>query len=155
MDRYLNPLAHGFRTGLLGLALVLLTPAAGAQSPPPMPINPERDLNNLAQMKYCQKVLTHPDNQARVYDYDLERCAAALQQAERNMAWVPDDARPKMDERADQKARAIMANTRDVTQVLGACRQACQKMTPDYDEDAAAGGAEERKQADQEAGDDS
>lgn len=122
-----------FRCRATELLLSGLLPAT-VMAQPAMPIDPEGNLQDLSQMKYCQWVLDHPDNRSRVYEYDTRRCQAALDAAWDNMAWMGEQARDRLATKAEQQARGIRGRTRDVTQVVAACRQACQKLTPDFDQ---------------------
>ena len=121
------PTVNRLSTRLL-LALVACHAATAVAQPAAMPFNPQQAIEQWGQVLYCQKAYAHPDNVSRVYEYDIQQCAAAERYVLGQLAVFPDSVTAEMKALAQKRAGRIMANTRDITQVLGSCRQACSQM---------------------------
>lgn len=112
---------------LLMLCTVCLAGAAAAQ-PSAAPFDPARTIEQWSQVLYCQQAFAHPENKTRVYGYDIEQCSAAEAYLLGQIALFPDTVKADMKKLAQRQANRVMSNTRDITQVLAACRQTCTSM---------------------------
>lgn len=124
------------RLALLLAAITALIPLHAAAQQPPISLNPQAVLKQWGEVLYCQEAYRHPDNAPRVYDYDLRQCAAAEQAVLRRLGGHTPEVRAELRKVAQREAARIRANTRDISQVLSACRQTCTSLA---DGDAASG----------------
>lgn len=110
--------------------LLTLCSTALAQVPPgPGPqlagMAPEAFLKEWGQVVYCQDAYGHEANRRRVYEYDTKQCAHADAYFQSQLAGFDDRSRALMHNGAVHQSQVIGANTRDITQVLAACRSLC------------------------------
>lgn len=93
-----------------------------------MPFDPKKTVEQWGQVKYCQKAYAHPDNNTRVYGYDHQQCQDAESWVKGQLQPFPQDVKSELETMAQKSANRILANTRDITQVLESCRQTCSQM---------------------------
>ena len=114
------------RTWLVTAAL--LSPLLALGGPTPAGMEPSEFVERWGKIQYCREAYKHPLNKERVYEFDLQQCAAAEQHLIDAIADLEETNRTQLENAAKQRARVIRANTRDVAWVLGACREACQAL---------------------------
>ena len=91
-------------------------------------MQPSEFVDKWGEIKYCQEAYKHPFNRDRVYEHDTKTCEAANAWAESQVAWYTEDVRKQLNNAVEQRSRVILAGTRDIAMVLGACREACAAM---------------------------
>lgn len=117
---------HWLPRRALSVLLGLVPVCSAFAQPTSMPFNPLQIVEQQGQVMYCQQAYSHPDNVSRVYPYDTEQCAAAERYLQAQVAVFPEDVRSDLAGLARREASRILANTRDITAVLGTCRETCQ-----------------------------
>ena len=80
------------------------------------------------QVIFCQEIYTMPEVRTRLYDFDIEQCAAASQLIGALAAkYTPSD-QQTMKLQAEKHATALSYNTSEPYHSVSACRQYCKKL---------------------------
>jgi hypothetical protein len=110
------------------MALLALAPAQGPAQGPLQSFNPQAVLKEWGQVLFCQEAYHHPDNAPRVYEYDLQQCETAEAALLKRLGYHTPETRTELRKVAQGEATRIRASTRDIGQVLGACREHCARL---------------------------
>ena len=93
-------------------------------------------VEDWARVLYCQEAYRNPANRSRVYEYDTNQCLAAASHIQTQLQSFDPQSRENIERAAKQRLSMIQYNTRNVTEVIGACRESCTKIAAKSGESA-------------------
>ena len=97
-------------------------------------LSPTEFKDKWGQIIYCQKTYKMSEVQPRLYDFDVEQCAAAARFAEDLALKYPLNERQALKLQAEKHARALFQNTSEPYHSVPACREYCSKLVGIQDE---------------------